>query len=151
MDDPGRPFSETKDEVVVLRPFKPRSETFQLPDQRHLVTGQMSGVHTCFEVLRGPVRFEERLESFTTRRNFVLVAVDHVDVAMGVDDFCELQKGVRGNFVVVVNEHQVVSGGEPERRVRGLRDVPILLAKCHAYSAVPLPVLLQYRPNARIG
>ena len=112
---------ETEHEVIVLAAVESRLKAAELERQAPPVDAEMAGVHQGVHVLRGPSGLDVTNEGAVVGHH-VLVAVEHVEGGVGGDAVGDVLEGVGGEGVVVVQQGDVVAGGECEGGVGGFGD-----------------------------
>ena len=112
---------EPQHEVVVLAAVESRPKAAELQRQAPPVDAEMAGVHQGVHVLRGPSGLDVAYEGPVVG-DHVLVAVEHVEGGVGGDAVGDVLQRVGGEGVVVVQQGDVVAGGEREGGVGGVGD-----------------------------
>ena len=121
VSDPVRSLHQSQHEVVILAPIESRLKPADVDGQRAAVDAEVTRVHERRHVLGRPARLWVVLDQPLVT-DYVLVGVDHVEVGSKGDLVGDLRERVGGEGVVVVEESDVLAGGEFERRVRRGRD-----------------------------
>jgi hypothetical protein len=83
--------------------------------------------------------------------DFVFVGVEEIGRGVGVVRAGDFVEGVRGEFVVVVEERDEFTGGELEGGVGGSGDVTVFRAETDFDAGVRGGVFLEQRTNVRRG
>ena len=116
MGDAVGALGQPQDHVDVLRAVELGAKPADLLHQRAAVDAEVTGVAVRAQRVRRPRRLEMGPHP-TAVQDGVLVAVEHVEGGVGGDAVGDVLERVGGEGVVVVQQGDVVAGGE----VRGRR------------------------------
>ena len=119
--NPIRALHQAQDHVDVLGAVELGAKPADLVDQRSPVDPEMTRVAVGAQGVRRPGGLEVQPDLLTVHDD-VLVAVDHVEVGLEGDLVGDPLERVGGERVVVVEQSDVLAGGEFERGVGGGRD-----------------------------
>ena len=150
MGDAVGVLHQPKHEVVVLAAVEPRRKSADVDSQCPPVHPQMAGVHQSGHVLRRPAGLGVPLDQAPVIDD-ILVGIDHVDVRFGRDPVGNRLEGVGGEHVVVVQQRDILSGGELQRGIRGDRDPACGLPSHEADARVRGGVTLQRGDDLVVG
>ena len=133
--DPIGALDQPQDHVDVLGAVELGAKAADLCDQRPPVDAEMTRVAVGAQRVRRPVGLEVHPD-LTAVEDDVLVGVDHVEVGLGGDLVGDVLEGVGGEGVVVVQQGDVVAGGELERGVGGGGDAAGVFASFEVDAGV---------------
>ena len=122
MANPVRPFHDAQQQVVVLRSFVVLPESANGIEHVLANDRQVARVHPVQEQLGRPVRLERGIAPPPRQIEFVLVRVDERRIGMRVEPSHHLRQRVRRQFVIMVEERDVLAPRERHRGVRSRRD-----------------------------
>ena len=97
-------LGEAEHQVVILAALEPDSKPSDLPDDFSPVHAQVARIHLGKKGVRRPVRLEEGHVPDAFFADFVLVAVDHVRIRMGIEQGGILVEGIGRDFVVMIQQ-----------------------------------------------
>ncbi|GJE45702.1 hypothetical protein AEGHOMDF_4902 [Methylobacterium soli] len=123
--DGPRPLAGPQRQVVILRALVAEAKSAACAHEIAAQAGDVAGIHDAHQGIGRPVRLEERAREQPLRVDLVLVAVEEIGPGP-VDRQGELVEAIGRQFVVVVEEDDVLPLGPRQRRVGGRRDAPVL-------------------------
>src|SRR2546425_12543629 len=94
MADSTAAGDDAQRQVVVLGGVEFAPESAQLANQRRAIDAEVAGVHAREKILRRPIRFKEGIDVSAVRLQFVLVAVDEIQISVGDNRLGDLEQGL---------------------------------------------------------
>ena len=129
-------FDDAESEVPVLGAFEAGSEAACDFEGVAAVDAEVADHVAAEEEVVVPVGLEVGAVAEAVGVDFVLVGIDEFGVGVAGDGFGDAGEGVGGEFVVVVEEGEVVAGGELGGGVGGVGDVAVGFAEGEADAGV---------------
>ena len=147
----GHQTDDAEGEVPVLRSFVADAEAAGLAHERGAVNGEVRSVVLPKEEIGQEIGLEVGFVAVALFVDLVFVGVEKIAGGVGVVGAGDFVKGVRREFVVVVEERDEFTGGELEGGVGGGGDVAVFRTEADFDAGVGGGVFLEQRADMGRG